>query len=229
MDREELIARRSALGLSQADFAERLGMSRDHYGRLERGTSPIRETVAAAVRNMRPAPLDTKPSSRDPVERIIEQALIDAGIRYATDQGGGTESRLDFRLLDYGIEIEVKRFYTARAAEQIARSPDVILVQGERAARFVAAAIRSGDLFPVMDLSPTADMRDYVQAADLCGTGKLFVFRPQPNGRPPVIVGGGDYETLERADQAARDYAREHPNTRYVAPPTRPPEPGPQF
>ncbi len=218
MKREELIARRAALGLSQADFAERLGMSRDHYGRLERGTSPIRDTVAAAVRNMRPAPLDAKPSSRDPVERIIEQALIDAGIRYATDQGGGTDSRLDFRLLDYGIEIEVKRFYTARAAEQIARSPDVILVQGERAARFVAAAIRSGDFFPVADLSPSADMRDVVQTVATDTHARMVVYRPRADGGGQDIVLLKVFENFKEADDAAQQYAADHPSTRYFKP-----------
>lgn len=34
-------------------------------------------------------------SLRDPMERLIEEALIDAGIAYLTGQGGGTPTRLD--------------------------------------------------------------------------------------------------------------------------------------
>jgi transcriptional regulator with XRE-family HTH domain len=151
MDGQEMRARRKALGIrSQAEFAVRLGLSRDHVGRMERGDDPILPRTAAAVRSLKPEPLGHKPTTRDPIERIVEQALIDAGIRYATDDGGGTESRLDFRLLDYDIELEVKRFYTARSGEQLARAPNVILIQGDRAARFFAAAIRSGDFFELM-------------------------------------------------------------------------------
>ena len=81
---------------------------------------------------------------RDPMERLIEEALIDAGIRFATDEGGGTDTRLDFYLPDYDVYIEVERFHSARISEQMARAPNVIVAQGEVAVRFLAAAIRSG-------------------------------------------------------------------------------------
>lgn len=151
MDKEEMRARRKALKLSQAEFAERLGLSRDHVGRMERGDDAILPRTAGAVRALKPAPLDQKPMASDPIERLIEQALIDAGIRYVMDQGGGTQSRLDFRLIDYDIELEVKRFYSARTGEQMARAPNVIVAQGEAAVRFLAAAIRSGDFFPLVN------------------------------------------------------------------------------
>ncbi len=80
----------------------------------------------------------------DPMERIIEGALIEAGIRYTTDHGGGTEHRLDFHLPDHHVAIEVKRMHTPRIAEQMSRTPNVIVAQGEAAVRFLAAAIRSG-------------------------------------------------------------------------------------
>jgi transcriptional regulator with XRE-family HTH domain len=138
--------------MTPEQFADRLGIDPSEYKCLELGDTPLADAVAALAREASRTSLGIAPTSRDPIERIIETALIDAGIRYATDQGGGTASRLDFRLLDYGIEIEVKRFHTDRVAAQLARSPEVILVQGERAAKFVAAALRSGDFFPVADL-----------------------------------------------------------------------------
>ncbi len=84
------------------------------------------------------------------MEREIEAALIDAGIAFTTDDGGQNETRLDFHLTDYDVAIEVKRFYSPRISEQMARAPNVIAAQGERAVRFLAAAIRSGDFFAVM-------------------------------------------------------------------------------
>lgn len=154
MDGSEMRARRKALKLSQADFADRIGMGRDHVGRMERGIDPILPRTAAGVRHLKPDPLDRQPSLSDPMERIVEAALIDAGIRYETDFGGGTASRLDFHLVDFGIEIEVKRFYSSRTGEQMARAPNVIVAQGEAAIRFLAAAIRSGDFFAIATSQP---------------------------------------------------------------------------
>ena len=99
------------------------------------------------MKALRPDPLPTPAAlkSSDPLERMVEEALIAAGIPYLTDQGGETESRLDFHLPGLNVAIEVKRFYSSRTGEQIARAPNVIVAQGEAAVRFLAAAIRSGD------------------------------------------------------------------------------------
>lgn len=152
MDSAELKQRRKALKLTQAEFAERLGLHRDYVGLMERGLQPISERTALAVTALRLDAPSTgiTPKTRDPMELIIEQALIDAGISYVTDQGGGSKTQLDFYLPDFDVAIEVKRFYTARTGEQMARAPNVIAAQGEAAIRFLAAAIRSGDFLPIL-------------------------------------------------------------------------------
>lgn len=163
MNGADMRDRRKALKLTQAELAERLGLHRNHVGLMERGDASIEPRTAAAMLALRPAPLDRKPGLRDPLERVIEQALIDAGIAYETDDGGGTESRLDFHLPAFDVSIEVKRFYTPRTGEQMARAPNVIAVQGERAVKFLAIAIRSGDFFYAMlerdEREPRYDMR----------------------------------------------------------------------
>jgi hypothetical protein len=69
----------------------------------------------------------------DPVERIIADALEKTGIEYVrADAKMGRH--LDFYLTRLNIYIEVKRFHTPRVAEQMARVPDVIVIQGEKAA-----------------------------------------------------------------------------------------------
>lgn len=69
----------------------------------------------------------------DPVERIIEDALEKTGIEYVrADAKAGRH--LDFYLTRLNIYIEVKQFYTPRADRQMARVPDVIVIQGEKAA-----------------------------------------------------------------------------------------------
>lgn len=145
MDGGEVRARRKALGLTLKQMGERIGVSGDFVGRVERGEAEITPRTAAAVRALKPAPLNLKPSLRDPLEREVEKALIEAGIDFETDNGGGNDSRLDFFLPQWDVHIEVKRFYTARTGEQMARAPNVIVAQGEKAVRFLAAAIRSGD------------------------------------------------------------------------------------
>lgn len=150
MDGTEVRRRRKALGMTLKTFAVELGVSADFVGRIERGEAPITPRTAAAVRSIKPAPLDRRPSLRDPLEREIEAALVEAGIDFHTDEGGGTESRLDFYLPQLDVFIEVKRFYTSRTGEQIARAPNVIVAQGERAVRFLAQAIRSGDFIEMM-------------------------------------------------------------------------------
>ena len=80
----------------------------------------------------------------DPMERLIEAALIAAGIRYTTESDGSSPHRLDFDLPDIGVAIEVKRFHSPRAVAQLGRTENVILVQGEKAVRALAAFIVSG-------------------------------------------------------------------------------------
>jgi len=145
MDGNEVRARRKALGLKQEAFGAKLGLTGDFIGRVERGAAAIEPRTELAVRALKPAPLERRPRLSDPMEREIEKALIEAGIRFTTDDNGENESRLDFHLTDYDVSIEVKRFYSARTSEQMARAPNVIVAQGERAIRFLAAAIRSGD------------------------------------------------------------------------------------
>jgi hypothetical protein len=43
----------------------------------------------------------------DPMERIIERALIDAGINYVAERDGAVDVNLDFYLPDVGVYIEV--------------------------------------------------------------------------------------------------------------------------
>ncbi len=85
-------------------------------------------------------------TTTDPMEQLIEQALLDAGIAYTTDRGGGNAARLDFHLTTLDLYIEVKRWHSDRASVQLARAPNVILAQGEPAVRWLASLIRAGSI-----------------------------------------------------------------------------------
>ena len=142
----ELRARREALKLSQADFAALIGVSRDFLGQMERGVrKPSPRTLLAIQQHARGSVGErAELLTSDPMERLVEAALQDAGIAYVTDRGGRNASGLDFRLPDHGVEIEVKRFHTPRSVEQTSRAPNVILLQGETAIRFFCDRLRAG-------------------------------------------------------------------------------------
>lgn len=79
----------------------------------------------------------------DPLEQIVAEALEGADMDYLTGEGGGNPSGLDFNLVNHGVEIEVKRFHSARISDQMSRAENVIAIQGEGAVRFFANLIRA--------------------------------------------------------------------------------------
>lgn len=68
----------------------------------------------------------------DPMEVMIERGLERAGINYRRTDNG--PRALDFYLIDLDIYIEVKRFHTIRIVNQMSRVPDIIVIQGMKAA-----------------------------------------------------------------------------------------------
>lgn len=76
---------------------------------------------------------------RDPVEHIVEQALIEAKVRYTRNEG---EQRLDFFLPDFHVWIECKQFYTERVSNQLRGNASVILIQSIAAAHAFACMIK---------------------------------------------------------------------------------------
>jgi len=84
------------------------------------------------------------PVLRDPIERIVAEALTAARIPFTHEheRGGG----LDFELTGTGIFIECKQFHAERIGQQIAPFPNVIVIQGRAAAEWFARSLRSVDL-----------------------------------------------------------------------------------
>lgn len=76
----------------------------------------------------------------DPIERIVADALDRRGVAYTIDGCGDTKG-LDFRLLGTDVHVECKQFHTERAAEQMARAENIIVIQGRQAAEMFAAML----------------------------------------------------------------------------------------
>jgi len=87
--------------------------------------------------------------TNDPMERLVEQALIDAGLRYRREGDPLHHQTIDYLLLDHDVHIEVKLMHTDRVSRQMASVPNIIVAQGEPAIRLLARAIRDGLLTPV--------------------------------------------------------------------------------
>lgn len=146
MDGDAFREHRKRAGLSQADLAVRLGLSRDYIGQMERGTASIAPRTAAAMQALAP-PSQISPrqlTTTDPLERMVEKALLEAAIDFETDRGGGGRHNLDFYLPDQGVAIEVKQFHSPRIAEQMSRAPNVIALQGIESVRLFCDLISKG-------------------------------------------------------------------------------------
>lgn len=78
----------------------------------------------------------------DPMEKIIEEALASAGVRFERNA-----LNLDFLIKDYDVYIEVKQFHSNRIAEQMSRAENVIAVQGKTSAFLLAHILKGGKLW----------------------------------------------------------------------------------
>lgn len=76
-----------------------------------------------------------------PLEQRIAKALDAANLEYRTDYEGGVEAHLDFYLQKSDVHLEVKGGHSPRIEEQMARSKNVIVAQGEKAVELLAALI----------------------------------------------------------------------------------------
>lgn len=82
----------------------------------------------------------TSPTSNShPLEAMVRGALDRAGIVYLNENQNS--AHLDFYLPVHKVHIEIKSAHTPRSNQQLARAANVILVQGDEAARFFAALV----------------------------------------------------------------------------------------
>lgn len=66
---------------------------------------------------------------KDPVESIIEDALINSGYCFEREKNG-----LDFYIPSLDLYIECKQFHSNRISDQMGRVPNIIAIQGKQAA-----------------------------------------------------------------------------------------------
>ena len=140
-----------ALGLTQAEPAQRLGLSRVMIGLMERGLRETSARTRAAVLSAQPRPLERTTSTFAPLTRKLETAFITNGIAYEADCM--IDGQLaDFHLVDLGIAlfVETSRWETrSRAPMNI----DMISIVGKSALNAFITLIQHGGVHACLSAS----------------------------------------------------------------------------
>lgn len=105
---EDLRAIRLGLGLSQLQFATKLGLSRVYVGLLERGIKPVTERTKIAAFGLRPKPIERPLGEFDPLSRQIEAELLSNGLDFVRQFPSGGMI-FDFFLPEFELAINVQR------------------------------------------------------------------------------------------------------------------------
>jgi hypothetical protein len=83
---------------------------------------------------------DRKIHFSDHLEKKVAKALDESNISFV-HESEDKDQRIDFRLPDHDICIEVKQFHADRIARQLAPYDNVILLQGTKAVNFFEGII----------------------------------------------------------------------------------------
>ena len=143
MDRFEFKTIREAMGLTQAELGDALGVSRVFIGLMERGHKSVSKRTAEAMRSLRPKPLDISTTETDTFYRSIEVALITAGIAFTVKYA--TENDIaEYELDRPSINLIVSRYDHEGVRKKIQIEKSGLFVVGASAAKFVTDLITLG-------------------------------------------------------------------------------------
>lgn len=144
MSGEELRAIRLALGMTQAEMAEQIGISRTFIGLMERGKKPVSQRTAAAIHAARPRRSNHVPNETDPIIRRLEEAIVSQGIDFIKRfQSEGQE--FDFYFPELSLAIVVDRDFSA-LARPTRNIRSVIVARGAGAADSITLLLQGRSL-----------------------------------------------------------------------------------
>jgi transcriptional regulator with XRE-family HTH domain len=144
MTGNEVRAIRSALGLTQAELAERIGISRTFVGLMERGQKLVSKRTAAAIRAATPRAGDRVPTEADPQLRRLETALISQGVEFE-QQFHSDGEEFDFFLPQLSLAIVVDHD-SSRERRPTRDIRSVIVARGAAAADIVSLLLERRSL-----------------------------------------------------------------------------------
>ena len=143
MNFSDLRALREALGLTQAELADEIGISRVYLGLMERGLRPISQRTAVALSRAHPKALPLATVETDPLLRRFENALISSGIEFDVRHIGDLEiAEYDIKSID--IPLLLGRHNRHDLAEKVKSLHRGIFVLGTPAIELLASLFESG-------------------------------------------------------------------------------------
>lgn len=144
MDGASLRKRRVALRLTQAEFGQRIGLSRVMVGLMERGQRSIPPRTAVAISAVQPRPLERCAETYAPLTVKLEKALISAGVNYIADHPAG-DRMIDFYLPELRVALYVE---TSRAERRrdMTTEIDTISIAGKSALGAFITLIQYGGI-----------------------------------------------------------------------------------
>lgn len=140
MDQFEFKTIRKAMGLTQSELGDALGVSRVFVGLMERGHKSVSKRTAEAMRSLRPKPLDVRTTETDPFYRSIEVALITAGIKFTVTHATETQMA-EYQLERPSINLIVSRYDHEAVRKKIQLDNMGLFIVGASAGKFIADLI----------------------------------------------------------------------------------------
>ncbi len=149
MDAKAFRLHRIALGLTQAQLGERIGLSRVMIGLMERGQRPIPPRTVAAMAAVQPRPLERSVQTYTPLTVKLEKAFLASGLNYRTDYIVD-DVRVDFYLTDLNLVIYVDELKYSENKKNL-KSVDMICINGKGALSAFITLIKHGGFYAKMN------------------------------------------------------------------------------
>jgi len=150
MTGDEMRAVRTKIGLSQAEFGKKLGLSRVYVGLMERGNRKISTQTALAARTIKPKSINRPVTQFENTKIAVEKALLQSGVEFKTNAEVNNIA-YDFYIADLDICIELKKNWSRSSAGQLVNCENIILVQGVKAIAQFCKMLISSDLSEIDD------------------------------------------------------------------------------
>lgn len=129
MDHTDLKRLRLSLGLSQAEMADQIGVSRVYFGLMERGKKPIARRSAAAAQAALPKAKQERSAEADPLFRDLEEAIIRSGFSFKITDDSDFEV-ITYAFDDLDLKIFASRYERQKMAEYIDKGESGIFLIG---------------------------------------------------------------------------------------------------
>ena len=156
---DQLKSIRLSLGLTQAQFAQKLGVSRVFVGLMERGKRCIGARTSIAALALRPEAIQRDLEEFDPLLREVEAALLSNGLDFVRQFRSG-DATFDFFLPEFelAINLDRERMNAFRPTRDVR---GVIAATGRNAGEILALLLNGRPVRAARPISSPIDASNY--------------------------------------------------------------------